>query len=81
MAGHLHEPDFVAETANGIYIVEIKAYNRTDDDEVELKSAAARRYCGHVNALLQGSTQKKWQYILLVDREIARNRDFEDYLR
>lgn len=72
----LYEPDFIVETDDSIYIVEIKAYNRTKDEEVLLKSKAAREYCHNVNTLYTGTDKKQWRHMLLMDREISRSADF-----
>lgn len=71
-----YQPDFVVETTDTIYIVEIKASNRTDDTEVKLKAKAARAYCDNVNALYQGTDKKAWKYMLLLDSEPSRSTDF-----
>ena len=69
----LYEPDFVVETVDSIYIVEIKAHNRTDDSEVKLKAKAAREYCKNVNAVYAGTDKKPWKYMLITDDEITRS--------
>lgn len=71
-----YQPDFVVETDKKIYIVEIKASNRTDDNEVKLKAKAARAYCQNVNSLYEGTGKKQWDYMLLVDSEPNRGIDF-----
>jgi len=71
-----YKPDFVVETTDNIYIVEIKASNRTDDTEVKLKAKAAREYCAHVNMLYKGTNKKPWKYMLLLDSEPSRSTDF-----
>jgi len=73
----LYEPDFVVETVDTIYIVEIKAHNRTDDNEVKLKAKAAREYCKNVNAVYAGTDKKPWKYMLITDREVTRSTTFE----
>ena len=73
---HLYEPDFVVETDDIIYIVEIKAHSHISDDDVQLKSKAARAYCSNVNKLFKGTGKKEWKYMLLIDGDIARNVDF-----
>jgi type III restriction enzyme len=64
------------ETDDSIYIVEIKAYNRTKDEEVLLKSKAAREYCHNVNTLFAGTDRKPWKYMLVADSEITRHTEF-----
>ena len=46
-----YQPDFLVETEKYIYIVEIKASNRSDDLEVKLKAKAAQKYCANVNTI------------------------------
>lgn len=74
--GSQYNPDFVVETKEHIYIVEIKAYNRVRDDEVKLKAKAARAYCQNVNSLYKVTSKKLWKYMLLLDSEISRGIDF-----
>lgn len=71
-----YQPDFVVETTDNIYIVEIKASNRTDDLEVKLKAKAARAYCENVNTIYAGTGAKEWKYMLLLDSEPGRSVDF-----
>lgn len=71
-----YKPDFVVETTDNIYIVEIKASNRTEDTEVKLKAKAARAYCENVNTLYEGTDKKPWKYMLLLDSEPSRSTDF-----
>lgn len=77
-AGHEYEPDFVVETADSITIVEIKAHNRVNDDEVQLKAKAARAYCDNVNTVFAGTGRKPWKYMLIMDSEINRSSTFAD---
>jgi type III restriction enzyme len=70
-----YQPDFVVETKDTIYIIEVKAYNRQDDIEVKLKGEAATAYCKHINSI-EGAAKKKWEYVMVLDREISRGGDF-----
>lgn len=78
--GNQYQPDFVVETSSTIYIVEVKAYNRSSDDEVKLKARAAVKYCEQVNTVFTNSDFKQWKYLFITDREIERNNDFNDYI-
>lgn len=71
-----YQPDFIAETTDSIYIVEIKASNRKDDEEVMLKAKAAQEYCENVNSLYAGTSAKTWKYMLLLDTAPSRSVDF-----
>lgn len=77
-AGREYEPDFVVETKDFIYIVEIKAYNMIDNEEVQLKAKAAETYCNYVNTIFKDIDNKKWKFILLEDIDIHRNSSFKD---
>lgn len=76
-SSHLYEPDFVVETKDNIFIVEIKASKHSSDDEVKLKAKAARAYCDNVNKLFAGTGKKEWEYMLLLDAEMVRTNSFE----
>lgn len=43
--GRLYEPDFIIETADIIYMAEVKNKHDMDDDEVKLKARVANKYC------------------------------------
>jgi type III restriction enzyme len=71
-----YQPDFLVETAKYIYIVEIKASNRSDDLEVKLKAKAAQEYCANVNTIFAGTGKKLWKYMFLLDNECTRHTEF-----
>lgn len=77
-AGCEYRPDFLVETNDKIYIVEIKARNRMQDEEVRLKKEAAITFCNNVNYIFSSTNKKKWDYLLLMDYEIARNMSFKE---
>ena len=74
-----YQPDFVVETTDFIYIVEVKAKNRINDEEVKQKAKAAKEYCNNVNTLFAETDKKLWKYILILDNKPTRHTDF-DYL-
>lgn len=74
--GSGYEPDFVVETKDGIWIVEVKAENEIATEEVQEKMRAALQYCRHATAYNKKNDGKKWGYILLPAKEVALNRDF-----
>ncbi len=77
-AGCEYRPDFLVETEDKIYIVEIKAKNRIHDEEVRLKKEAAITYCNNINYIFKATDKKKWDYLLLMDYDIARNMSFKE---
>jgi type III restriction enzyme len=73
-ADHLeYQPDFVAETADCIYILEAKARNDMDDAEVQAKKDAAVQWCSHATNHTVSNGGKPWQYLLIPHDAITEN--------
>ena len=66
-------PDFVAETADAIYMVETKASNETDDPEVQSKKVAATAWCQRSSDYAKTNGGKPWRYALIPHTAIAEN--------
>ncbi len=60
-----YEPDFVAETATAIYMVETKKAGDLDTDAVQKKKTAALNYCAAASAYTAASGGKPWVYLLI----------------
>ncbi len=58
-------PDFVAELADAVWIVETKARDDMASAEVQAKSAAAVRWCAHAAAYAVSIGSKPWHYMLV----------------
>ena len=76
-----YEPDFVVESADTIYMVEVKAERNTEDADVKEKARAALKYCEGATKFSADNRGKKWTYILLPHNEVALNRSFEVLMR
>lgn len=74
-------PDFVAETDSGILMVETKARNDTDTQEVQAKAAAAALWCSRASRYTAEVGGKPWKYLLLPHDEISESKRLSDYLR
>ncbi len=72
---HRYEPDFVAETADNIYMIETKAEKDIHDNEVTEKKNAAMEYC----SIVSKESSKPWKYVLIPHSAISRTMQF-DYL-
>ncbi|OQY79708.1 MAG: type III restriction endonuclease subunit R [Chloroflexi bacterium UTCFX4] len=68
-----YQPDFVAETANAIYMLESKAANEMTDAQVLAKRDAAVQWCKHASAHAASHNGKPWQYALIPHDVIAGN--------
>ena len=73
-ADHLeYQPDFVAETAEAIFMLEPKASNQMDDPIVLAKKDAAVKWCANASNHAQSYGGKPWRYLLIPHDEIAEN--------
>lgn len=70
-----YEPDFVVETKEKIFMVEVKAKNEIDTDEVQEKARAAREYCQIATEYLKENNGKEWMYLIIPHDEISDSRD------
>ena len=75
-----YEPDFIVELENFIYMIEIKAENQVNNDEVQLKKQAAEKYCDIVNDYGKTHNIKKWIYIIIEDSNVKTNYSFDRYI-
>ena len=77
-ADHLeYQPDFVAETADAIYMLESKRRTDLGTEEVEAKKAAAVQWCQHASAHAASYDGKPWRYVLVPHDVIAENMTLE----
>ena len=73
-ADHLeYQPDFVAETAEAVFILESKASNQMDDPIVLAKKEAALKWCSNASNHSRSFGGKPWRYLLIPHNEIATN--------
>ena len=68
-----YQPDFVAETANGIYMLEPKRNSDLDDPEVQLKKAVAVQWCANASDYSRSTGGKPWTYALIPHDAIQQN--------
>jgi type III restriction enzyme len=68
-----YQPDFVAETADRIYMLEAKARNDMQDVEVQAKKDAAVQWCRHATSHTVSNGGKPWAYHLIPHDAISEN--------
>lgn len=71
-----YEPDFVVETADAIYLVEVKAANEVYSPDVQEKGRAGDKYCQTVSAWNKDNGGKPWMYAIVADNNIQLNSSF-----
>jgi len=69
-----YQPDFVAETAAQIYMLEPKARNELEAPDVIAKRDAAVKWCKYASAHAETCGGKPWSYVLIPHDVIADNR-------
>ncbi len=68
-----YQPDFVAETADSILMLEPKASNQMSDPEVLAKRDAAIEWCQHATEHASSYGGKRWHYALIPHNAIGEN--------
>jgi len=74
-AGKQYNPDFLVETKDAKYIIEVKASNRTADEDVLEKAYAAIKWCEC--AIFVDSDSKEWKYRLIPGEDIVLGSSFK----
>lgn len=74
-------PDFVVETADAVWLAEIKARPDLETPEVRAKSAAAVEWCKHAAAYAQTHGGKPWRYLLIAHDEVNEAKKLADFSR
>jgi type III restriction enzyme len=68
-----YQPDFVAETDHGIYMLEPKASNQMTDPDVLAKRDVAVEWCRRASDHAKTYQGKPWTYVLIPHDAIAEN--------
>jgi type III restriction enzyme len=69
-----YQPDFIAETADTIYMLEPKASNQLNDPIVLAKKDVAVKWCANASVHAASYGGKPWKYLLIPHDEIAENK-------
>ena len=70
-------PDFVAETASTLVMIEVKAANQLGDLEVKAKAEAAREWARHATEYTSQNGGKPWRYLVLAHDVLQENMSFD----
>lgn len=68
-----YQPDFVAETANAVYMIEVKARNALGDADVIAKKDVAVTWCLRATEFLTAHGGKPWKYVLVPHDAVLSN--------
>ena len=75
--GKQYEPDFVVETENKIYLIEVKGEDKLKDPDVIAKKERAIKYCEVASNWGKENGFKKWEYLFIPSMQIQENSSFE----
>ncbi len=68
----LYEPDFIVETNETIYMIEVKRADQLEEGTVLAKKLAAERFCKYATEFTTANQGKQWKYIILPHDIITR---------
>ena len=68
-----YQPDFVAETADTIYLIETKSAAEMQSEEVKAKAQAAANWCALASDYTEKIGGKNWLYLLIRHDAVAGN--------
>lgn len=71
-----YEPDFVVETADTMYLVEVKGEDRINDEDNIQKKQRAVRYCQVANVYCEGHGLKTWKYLYIPSQQVQTTSSF-----
>lgn len=74
--GHNYEPDFVVETEDIIYLVEVKGENMLTDPDVIAKKERGIQYCAVASRWGKANGYKEWRYLFIPAGQILSSSSF-----
>lgn len=74
--GRAYEPDFVVETEDIIYLVEVKGEDKLNDPDVIAKKERGIQYCAVASRWGKANGYKEWRYLFIPAGQIRSNSSF-----
>lgn len=74
--GHNYEPDFVVETEDVIYLVEVKGEDKLKETDVIAKKERGIQYCAVASRWGKANGYKEWRYLFIPAGQIHMNSSF-----
>lgn len=75
--GKRYEPDFVVETADCCYLIEVKAEKDMDDPDVLAKKKRGIQYCEVATRWCKANGYKPWKYLFIPAKQVQGNSTFQ----
>ena len=77
---HEYEPDFVVETEDTCYLVEVKRRSEMNNPQVLAKKQRGLDYCKKATQWCIANHHKPWKYLFIPHDQITETTSFESYL-
>lgn len=77
---HDYEPDFVVETEDMCYLVEVKRRSEMTDPQVVAKRDRGVQYCKLASSWCIANGHKPWKYLFIPHDEITETTSFEKFI-
>jgi len=77
---HNYEPDFVVETEDCCYLVEVKRRDEINDPQVQAKKERGIKYCKLASDWCIAHGHKPWKYMLIPHDQINTTTDFQLFI-
>ncbi len=74
-------PDFVVETEQHLLMVETKARNELDANDVKAKAEAGALWCRHASDHARTTDAKPWKYLLIAHDVVTEDKRLADYFQ
>ena len=71
-----YEPDFVVETDDTVYLVEVKGEDKLSDPDVIAKKRRGIHYCEVASRWGKANGYKQWKYLFIPSKQIMPNSSF-----
>ena len=79
--GKKYVPDFVVETQNSFYIIEIKREDEIEEADVIAKTKKAIQYCDIASGWSRENGKREWRYVFIPSKEILDNFSFSNLVK
>lgn len=75
--GRSYEPDFVVETEDAVWLVEIKAEKDMENADVIAKKISAVKYCQLVSEWCKNNGRKEWRHLFIPAEQVQLSSTFK----
>ena len=77
--GNQYEPDFIVETEETIYMIEVKKDIDIATKEVQEKKKAGIKYCENATEYNLKNGKKEWKYLIIPSSQVKFSRNISEY--